>query len=446
MTPTPICDFIENYRAQAPLRLHMPGHKGMALIGCEADDITEIPGADSLYEAAGIIAQSEEIAGRLFGARTFYSAEGSSLCIRAMLRMLSLYAVSQGKTPCILAGRNAHKSFVSGAALLDLPVRWLSPEGSSYLSCPLSAEMLEAVLTHADPAPTAVYLTVPDYLGHTVPLRELAAVCHAHGVLLAVDNAHGAYLKFLPESRHPMDLGADICCDSAHKTLPVLTGGAYLHVSHRAPELLSAAARESLALFGSTSPSYLILQSLDRVNRYLGGDYPARLAAFCEETAAVKAALREQGYSLAGDEPLKLTLCPKSYGYTGTELACELAARQIVCEFADPDFTVCMVTPETGKAGLTQLLAALLSIPRRTPIGQQPPAFALPERVLSPREALLAPCETVPVAHSVGRVLAAVTVGCPPAVPIAVSGERITPAVAEAFAYYGIDACTVVKP
>ena len=112
----------------------------------------------------------------------------------------------------------------------------------------------------------AVYITSPDYLGGVQDIAALAEVCHARGVPLLVDNAHGAYLKFLSPSRHPLDLGADMCCDSAHKTLPVLTGGAYLHVAKGAMAAYEAEARHSLAVFGSSSPSYLILQSLDPVS------------------------------------------------------------------------------------------------------------------------------------------------------------------------------------
>ena len=102
-----------------------------------------------------------------------------------------------------------------------------------------------------------MYVTSPDYLGGQSDVAALAEVSHRHGVPLLADNAHGAYLRFLSPSRHPMDLGADLCCDSAHKTLPVLTGGAYLHVGRAAPEPFRENARRALALFGSTSPSYL---------------------------------------------------------------------------------------------------------------------------------------------------------------------------------------------
>ena len=109
---TPICDFVRGYARSGALRLHMPGHKGEGPLGMEALDITEIPGADSLYEADGVIAQSEKNASALFGAPTLYSTEGSSLCIRAMLALVQRHAAAQGRRPMIAAGRNAHKTFL----------------------------------------------------------------------------------------------------------------------------------------------------------------------------------------------------------------------------------------------------------------------------------------------------------------------------------------------
>ena len=443
---TPICDFVRGYARSGALRLHMPGHKGEGPLGMEALDITEIPGADSLYEADGVIAQSEKNASALFGAPTLYSTEGSSLCIRAMLALVQRHAAAQGRRPMIAAGRNAHKTFLSAAALLDLPVNWLTPEGAqSYLSCALSAGELEAQLAAMDEPPAAVYLTSPDYLGNTVDVAALSAVCHRHGALLLVDNAHGAYLRFLPQSRHPIDLGADLCCDSAHKTLPVLTGGAYLHIAESMPQTLRAQAKDALALFGSTSPSYLILQSLDAANRTLAQGYRARLADFLPRVQRAKDALRAQGYALCGDEPLKLTLRTKPYGYRGAELAARLAEGGVVCEFADPDFLVMMLTPEIGESGLARMVEVLAAVPRRDAIWEEPPAFRRTERVMSIREAMLSPGERVPVEASEGRVLASASVGCPPAVPVLVCGERIDAHAIACFGYYGIKACMVVK-
>ena len=441
---TPICDFVRKYAESYALRLHMPGHKGVGPLGAERLDITEIDGADSLYEANGIIRESEENAGGLFGYRTFYSTEGSSLCIRAMIYLIMLYARKTGRKPLIAAGRNAHKAFLSAAAMLDVDIMWLYPENSgSYLSGAPDARRLDEILSNAPEAPAAVYITSPDYLGNTADIEAIAKVCRRRGCLLAVDNAHGAYLKFLDVSAHPMDLGADICCDSAHKTLPVLTGGAYLHISPSAPELFARHAKNALAMFGSTSPSYLILQSLDAANTYLA-EYRPRLRSFSTLVENMKDELIGCGYFLYGSEPLKITVDAKKYGYHGGELARILSKKSVICEFSDPDWVVLMLTPENGEQGVQRLKEVLTAIPRKAPITEQPPEFHRAQRALSVREAVMSPSETVPVEKSRGRILAAVTVGCPPAVPILVSGELIDDNAVACFEYYGIETCEVV--
>lgn len=442
---TPICDFARDHAASGALRLHMPGHKGRSILGPEPLDITEIDGVDDLYAPGGIIRESEENAGALFGCPTFYSTEGSSQCVRAMLYLALLHAKRQGLPPLIAAGRNAHKTFLSAAALLDLQVTWLYPEGdASYLSCPLTADTLDAFLRSAPEKPAAIYLTSPDYLGGMPDLGAMAAVCRAHGVWLLVDNAHGAYLRFLRPSQHPIDLGADLCCDSAHKTLPVLTGGAYLHVSPALLPQLRDQIRPALSLFGSTSPSYLILQSLDDANPYLAA-HPQRLDDFLPFVWSLKARLVKQGWTLYGQEPLKITLQTKPYGYRGTELAVLLLKKNIVCEFSDPDYLVLMLTPETGPEGLTRLEEALRAIPRRPPVREAPPVFRRGKQVRSIREALLSPAVSLPTGQCGGRVLAAATVGCPPAVPILACGEEIDEAALAALRYYGIQRCLVLS-
>ena len=122
---TPICDFVKEYTKKSPLRMHMPGHKGASVLGVENIDITEIDGADDLYHADGIIKESELNAGSIFGANTFYSTEGSSLSIRAALYLAVKHAKAQGVKPIIAAGRNAHKVFLSSAALLDFDIVWI---------------------------------------------------------------------------------------------------------------------------------------------------------------------------------------------------------------------------------------------------------------------------------------------------------------------------------
>ena len=142
---TPICDFVRKYSSSDPVRLHMPGHKGQPLLGFEPLDITEIDGADELFAADGIIAESEANASEIFGSRTFYSAGGSTLCIQAMLHLLALN--SSAGAPFIIAGRNAHKAFVNAAALLGIGIRWIfPPSGGSYHRCAVTPEAVKAAL------------------------------------------------------------------------------------------------------------------------------------------------------------------------------------------------------------------------------------------------------------------------------------------------------------
>lgn len=436
---TPVADFVQRYAKAGTARLHMPGHKGRCFLGCEPWDITEIHGADALYEAEGILAESEQNAAALFGSqRTCYSTEGSSQCIRAMLYL----AVAASGSHTVVAARNVHRAFVSAAALLDLEIRWLWPEESrSLCGCPISPAQLEETLNSLPEPPAAVYLTSPDYLGGMAEIPALAQVCHQHGTLLLVDNAHGAYLRFLQPSLHPLDLGADLCCDSSHKTLPVLTGGAYLHLSPTAPAQLGPLAKSALGLFGSTSPSYLTLASLDLCNRYLAEGYPQRLAEAVERLAELRERLTAAGWRVEPSDPLRVTVAAPR-GVTGQELAGQLRRQGVECEYADRDFLVLMATPENAPEELAQAAAALGQCPGEANPPQLP--LARGERACSIRQAAFAPRETVDAAHSLGRVCGLPTVGCPPAIPIAVSGERITPEALALFAYYGIEQVEVL--
>ncbi len=441
---TPVCDFVKRYTAAAPVRMHMPGHKGQAAFGPEAFDITEIEGADELYPARGIIRESEANAAVLFGAgRTLYSAEGSSLCIRAMLYLAALTAGGKGVPQRLLAGRNAHKTLMTAAALLDLEIDWLLPgKGGDLLGCAVMAEALEDKLK-GQPY-MAVWLTSPDYLGRRADLRAAAEVCRRYGVPLLVDNAHGAYLRFLEPDAHPLTLGADACCDSAHKTLSCLTGAAYLHIAPGAPEGWAEQAEQAMALFASTSPSWLILQSLDRMNPELAGGYPARLREAARRTAETKKILADEGWTTIGDEPMKITLDAAAAGYTGRELAQLLRRDGIECEFADREFLVLMPSAETTEAEFGRVEAALRRIPRRDAAAVCAPPLPIPERVMRIREAMLSPSREVPVEEAIGQVMADASAGCPPAVPTVIAGERITADAAACLRYYGFETCRIV--
>ncbi len=443
---TPIVDFVKKYADSKALRLHMPGHKGESVLGCEKYDITEINGADVLYAASGIIDESQKNAAKLFDTKaTFYSAEGSSLCIRAMLYLIKSYALQNGSKPLIAAGRNAHKTFLTACALLNLDVDWLMPDDAqSVISCTVTADYLENYLQATSKKPAAIYITSPDYLGNMVDISAISGVCKKHGVLLVVDNAHGAYLKFLPNDMHPITQGADMCCDSAHKTLPVLTGGAYLHIRKETPSFFADNAQNALSIFASTSPSYLILQSLDAANKYIDEVYREKLSTFIKEIDNLKLGLSQKGYCLCGDEPLKITIQTKPYGYTGYELDDLLSDKNIVCEFCDLDYIVFMPSVETGEK-IYELETALLEIAKKETIEQVPPTPMLKAGRMCLNEVLYAPKIKQPVESCIGKISASFDVICPPAIPIVLPGEEIDIESVRSLKYYGIEEWTVIK-
>lgn len=440
---TPIYDFVRRYAESDAARFHMPGHKGAEILGCERYDITEIRGADVLYAADGIIEESERHASELFStAHSFYSTEGSTLAIKAMLA-LALFR-NGGASRTVLAARNVHKAFINAAALLDLVVEFIDGESEHICASRFDADDVRRALEGAERLPFAVYITSPDYLGNISDIEGIARVCDEFGVPLLVDNAHGAYLAFLEESRHPIALGASMCADSAHKTLPTLTGGAYLHISKKCVGYADGA-REALSLFASTSPSYLTLCSLDLTNAYIADGYRERLCRLCGRVDAMRQRLSEKGMTLLGDEPLKLTLDCNAFGYSGTEVADILRGGGIECELADTRYVVFMISTENTEAQLDALLDALCAIDAREPIIPLHTPIHRAERVLSVREAMLSPSVRVSAADSVGRICASPSVSCPPAVPIVVSGERIDEDAARLFELYGVESVSVVK-
>ena len=417
---TPVYDFVEAYVKKNMVRAHMPGHKGKIFSNNISQlypyDITEIKGADSLFEADGIIAQSEKNASKLFGTDgTFYSVGGSTLCIQAMLAMVC----KSGDT--VAAARNSHKAFINSCILLGLDVEWIYPvfENNSIISGEITAVNVEKALM-AEKKPICVYITSPDYLGKIADVKAIAQVCRRFNVTLLVDNAHGAHLAFLENPCHPIMLGADICCDSAHKTLPVLTGGAYLHT---ASNMYSLKAKEAMSLFASSSPSYLTIQSLDLCNRYLSDNFRQDLRIITEEIQILKDKL-SQGIKICQSEPLKLTVYTLPMGRTGFNTAEYLRYKNIEVEYADQTHVMLMFSTANDKKDLDAVYDAFRTMPCPR-IWLAPPDFQIPMPVkaMTPREAYFMPSETVSVDDCCGRICGKAKTVCPPCVPVAVGGE-----------------------
>lgn len=209
-------DALSAYINSNPTRFHMPGHKGKGKL--ESYDVTEIHGLDNLYESSGCIKELETEIGEVYGCKSILSAGGSTLCIQTMISSL----LKPGEK--IILDRHIHISVLNTLILLGLKPVWIYRECSLGLPFgdPISEHQLDEALRDNRDA-KCVFVTGEDYYGISPDIKALSLVCEKHNVKLLVDNAHGAYLKFLGEKenekKHPIDLGADMCCDSWHKTL-----------------------------------------------------------------------------------------------------------------------------------------------------------------------------------------------------------------------------------
>lgn len=449
---TPICDFVEEYERKATTRFHMPGHKGKERLGIERLDITEITGADVLHQAQGIIAQSQHNAKLNFKTGdTFYSTEGSSLCIKTMLAALVQIRTNEGcDSKVILAARNVHRSMIDGVALLDLDIEFIQGKQNHLCQQIISPEQVRNMLENAKTPYLAVYVTSPDYLGGICDIQGIAKVCREYHTPLVVDNAHGAYLEFLEPSMHPIHLGASMCCDSAHKTLPVLTGGAYLHISKEYMQHHSELEQiipNYMAVFGSTSPSYVILQSLDLCNKYLQEEYREKLKICCQKVDRIKSRLLTNNIPVISSEPLKIVIDFGSVGIKGSTVSEELAQNQIEWEYLDDDYVVLMVTPDNPDLDFDRVLRwsehSSLRESKKIEESELLPIEPL-SRACSIREGLFGPSEIIQVELCLGRVCAQQMIACPPAIPIAVCGEIITENTIALCKRYGVDSLAVL--
>lgn len=426
---TPIHNFLVGYANRNPVRAHMPGGKFTPF------DITEISGADSLFECDGIIMRSEENAASLFGAaKTLYSCGGSTLAIQTMLALAKANDPSKNR---IAASRYCHKSLASACILLDLNIDWI--ESSSFLSCKISSDMAEKAITDST---LCVFIQSIDYYGGECDIAAISQICKKHAIPLLVDNAHGAYKVFT--HNHPLMLGADLTADSAHKTLPCLTGGAYLHISKNAPEFFSQRAKEMMSLFGSSSPSYLILNSLDLCNLHIALE-KKKAKTIMEKITELKANLVEVGYSLRESDLMRITIDAEKYGYSGFALCKKFEEQNIICEFADQKYIVMLFSTDQPLEDFTKILAAAEKIPKLQPMHGKDIFISLPKAVMPLKEAVFSETELISINSAEGKICGAITAPCPPCVPVIMPGEAFSSDAVRALMDWGIEKVRVVK-
>lgn len=443
---TPLYTALQNYLKKDRISFHTPGHQGRFLPRDLYDmDLTELPDTDSLFEASGPIAEAEKQARELFHSRaTFFSAGGCTLCIQAMFRL----AAPQGGK--VISSRVIHRSAVNTMALLGIEPVWVlpRPDAGPCLAGRLHPEDVQRALQENRDA-RAVYVTSPDYYGVLSDISGIAGVCHEYGVPLLVDNAHGTHLALL--GRHPLALGADMTACSAHKTLPVLTGGAFLNIGETplAKKFQFAErAKEAMALFGSTSPAYPVMVSLDLAREWEmknGRREWQRLAQRVEkmkDTAKKKGLLVPEGET----DPTRLAVGTLPLGMTGQEAAEYFRSQGIEPEHEDGAYVVCITNPLHTQEELDQLEKAIQTLPGSPcPLEENPAIPSLPPVRKSPREAVLAFQERVPLLEAVGRIAGEAACPCPPGVPIVMPGEEITKECMEFLNRYSLDEISVLK-
>ncbi|MBQ2775653.1 MAG: aminotransferase class I/II-fold pyridoxal phosphate-dependent enzyme [Clostridia bacterium] len=443
----PLYDAVKAHNKKNMVSMHMPAHKGVAeplaaLSEMQTLDVTEIPDTGSLFDGEGATAQAEVFASELFGtAATFMSAGGCTLCIQAMLRAVAPHG---GKVVC---GRVVHRSAINAMALLGIEPVWILPDDSAgeAFSGRITPQAVCDALT-ANPDACAVYITSPDYFGVMSDIKGIAEVAKQHGVPLIVDNAHGAHLKFLKEDMSPTSLGAAMSADSAHKTLPVMTGGAWLQVcdSRFVPDI-----RQAMALFGSTSPSYPIMISLDLARAFLCENGREQIEVLVGRVNKIKDLCAEMGLAVAQGicDPARIAFDTSMLGFSDGEFGELLRLNGVEPEYAGQGKVILIPSVMNTQEDFDVLSRAIEKIcnEKREPAQSVLVRAALPQKVISPREALLSQSESVPVEKSVGRVAAEVFCPCPPAIPVVMPGEKIGKNEVSQLLSYGIFNIKVVK-
>lgn len=461
---TPLYSALTAWAAESKLRMHMPGHKGKALLlppgfgPVAALDATELPDTGNLYEGVPPISGAEELAAAAFGAEQCFFLTGGST--QGLMAALSLCCLPGSR---LLLDRGCHRSVYNAMALLDLQPEYLLPEYLPlfHISAGITPGQVRAALRRY-PDTKAVCVTSPTYYGVLSDIPALAAAAHEFGAALVVDEAHGAHLPFLLNRPCAQGQGADLSVASAHKTLPALGQGAFLFASRAfAPERV----RSATALFGTSSPSYPIMASLDWARASMAGAGGEAYRETARRTAELREWLNRESPFAALDEetsprqslgrrldPTRLVIQTAAAGPSGYEAARLLEEKWgISCEMADAANVVLILTAADANAELSHLRRGLAGLIGEIDGESGSSSFGtppLPRRVLSPRQALLAPRKFLPLREAAGRTAAESVAPYPPGIPVVAPGEEISEKI---LAYlfgigYNIDTVKAVVP
>lgn len=428
----PLLDAWLRFQERAPTPFTIPGHKQRTdLVGdVVAGDVPLYAGLDTMKLAAGVLADAEARAARLWGADVCrFSTGGATHANQAVALALA------GDGDRVVVSRTLHRSLLLGLVLAGLTPVWVRPEVDRDTGLPLGVapDTVRRALTE-HPGVRAVLVGDPSYVGTIGDVAGLADAAHEHDVPLVVDAAWSAHFGFHPDlPAHPLQLGADVMVTSAHKTLPAWSQAAL--VLARTERVDPARLDAGVEATATTSPAGAVLASTDAARALLERDGPALLGDAIAATRAARDRLRDVPGLVVldgpGVDPLKLTVLLSGAGVDGNAVERDLLDAGMPVESADRDVLVGIVSLADTHAGLDRLasvIAASVERHRGAPRPVVEPAVYRVDPVVAvpPREAFFAPTETVPIADAVGRTSAELVAPYPPGIPVLAPGEEIT--------------------
>lgn len=447
----PLVEAMLKYKNEDVYPMHTPGHKGgrgmEALLRQEmgasvAMDVSLMSELDDIHEPESYIKEAQDLAARTYGSDAcFWCVNGTSQAIHAML----MTALNPGEK--LLLPRNAHRSVAGGLILGGIEAVYLQPEYSEEfgLMLQVTPAAIEATLA-ADSSIKAVLLTSPNYYGVAADVQAIAEICHAHGAVLLVDEAHGPHLGFskaLPPSA--LQSGADACAQSTHKLLGAMTQCSMLQVQGARLDLQRAA--DVMSILTTTSPNYLMMGSLDAARAQLQtyGQEMAeaavaaagKLRALCRAHAGLKV-LEEADCGGLRLDRTKVTVNFASWGYTGVEVGEALRRARVAVELVDAQNVLFLVTyadvTSDYDAALARIDAVLSELERhkREPLVVQTiGAVPVTSSAMKLRDVFYAPKRAVSLEAAVGCVCGEQVSFYPPGIPVLLPGEVITREIVE---------------
>lgn len=419
-----LSELLEKYNKENFARFHMPGHKSFFNFGINninninlGYDITELDCTDDLYCSNGAIKYSENLISDIYDSGfSVFSTGGNTLCIQAMLYL----AVPNGGT--IIIAKNAHKSVISAMGILNIKPIWINCNDNNILYENLEYELKK------HPETKAVFITSPDYFGAMVDVKKIRLICK--NILILVDNAHGSHLIFFDS--HPISLGADLCADSAHKTLPVLTGGAFLHIGKKFSEINNIKyedAKNAMQIFASTSPSFLILVSLEKCALWLKNSGKTEFLKLEKIIREIKNKYSKILFKSNIQDPVRLTFDTSSIGLDNQEFIFYLKKFEIMPEFGMDSKTVLIPSPLNNLKDFEKLNSALENIIAKKnkinyKINLETKNIDFNSKI-SIHDAMFSKNKKILVKNSENKISAQVIAKCPPGIPVVIPGEII---------------------